>query len=84
MLESKIQSQITNKAKANGWMVVKLIQTPVTGVPDLMLLKDGITRFIEVKRPGNKPTELQKHIHNKLIQQGFLVEVIDNVNDFIA
>ena len=84
MLESKIQSQITAKAKAKGWMVVKLIQTSVNGVPDLMLLKDGITRFIEVKRPGNKPTELQKHIHNKLIQQGFLVEVIDNVNDFIA
>jgi Holliday junction resolvase len=71
MRESIIQSQIKKHLEANGWMVIKLIQTSVNGIPDLMALKNGRTVFIEVKQPGKKPNDLQQYRIEKLQKQGF-------------
>lgn len=71
MRESIIQASIKKYLEANGWMVIKLIQTTMNGIPDLMALKDGKTVFIEVKQPGKKPNDLQKYRIEKLQKQGF-------------
>lgn len=76
-LESEIQRRIIKRFQEQGYMVVKIIQCTANGFPDLMLLKDGIARFIEVKRPGEQPRPLQVYRIQQLRQLGFRVEVMD-------
>jgi Holliday junction resolvase len=71
MREALIQSQIKKYLESNGWLVIKLIQTTMNGIPDLMALKSGRTVFIEVKQPGKKPTDLQQYRIEKLHKNGF-------------
>jgi Holliday junction resolvase len=71
MRESLIQTQIRKHLEKEGWMVIKLIQTSMNGIPDLMALKNGRTVFIEVKQPGKRPTDLQQYRIEKLHKAGF-------------
>lgn len=75
-LESQIQSRIIKRMQADGWLCVRLIQTNMNGIPDLLCMKDGQAKFIEVKREGEKPRPLQAYRHEQLRQQGFIVEVL--------
>lgn len=77
-LESVIQGRIIKRLEKDGWMVVKLGITNLPGIPDLLALKDGHARFIEVKRPGEKPRPLQLYRHEQLRNLGFIVEIMDN------
>ena len=69
--EQKIQTKIINQLTKEGWLCVKLIKTNKNGIPDLMCLKDGITMFIEVKKPNGKLSELQKIRIKQLQDLGF-------------
>ena len=80
-LESAIQTKIKNELEKKGYLVIKLIQTTLNGIPDLMALRSGTTVFIEVKRPGNKPTPLQSYRHTQLIKQGFIVLTASSLKD---
>lgn len=87
MREAIIQSQIKRYLEANGWLVIKLIQTTMNGIPDLMALKNGRTVFIEVKQPGKKPTELQQYRIEKLQGAGFeafCATSLQDVSNFFA
>ena len=77
-LESITQNRVIKRLEKEGWLVIKLGITNFNGIPDLMSLKDGVARFIEVKRKGEKPRPLQEYRHRQLRQQGFEVEVIDD------
>lgn len=74
-LESVIQSSLIKKYESQGYMVVKLILTNKSGIPDLLLLKDGKASFIEVKREGQKPRPLQEYRIKELRSLGFEVHV---------
>lgn len=81
MRESIIQSKTIIAFEKSGWMVVKLIQTNRNGIPDLMCLKDGKTVFIECKTENkSKVDPLQTYRHNELRKKGFLVKIINNIN----
>ncbi len=71
MKEQDIQSSIKKKLKKQGWTVLKIIQLSDNGYPDLLCLKQGQVKWIEVKRPGEKPSELQLHRINQLKKEGF-------------
>lgn len=73
MLEQARQKKITTRLQKEGWLVVKLIKTTMTGVPDVLALKDGKAIFIEVKQPTGVVSEIQKLRHKQLIEQGFEV-----------
>jgi len=73
MLESAIQTKIKNKLKADGWEVIKLIRTSMVGIPDLMALKDGRVKFIEVKQKTGILDEIQKLRIKQLKAKGFEV-----------
>jgi len=75
MLESAIQSSIKKKLEADGWVVIKLIKTSMNGIPDLLALKGGCCRFIEVKQPKGVLSEIQKYRINQLKEIGFDVKV---------
>lgn len=77
MTEQQIQTKIKQRYEADGWMVVKLIQCSINGLPDLLCLKNGVSLWIEVKRQGGKASELQKFRHEQLRKIGFEVLVLE-------
>lgn len=76
MTESQIQSKIISRYEKDGYMVIKLIQTSKNGICDLLLLKDGIASFIEVKTETGRLSELQKFRIKQLTDKGFKVDVL--------
>ena len=76
MRESILQSKIIKHFELLGYYVVKIIQCNKNGMPDLMLLKEGHTFFIECKAEKGRLSELQKYRHEQLIEQGFEVRTI--------
>ena len=74
-LESKIQSKIIKRLKTEGWYVIKLIKTSVSGIPDLIAVKENETIFIEVKRPNGTLSELQKVRINELRSRNITVKI---------
>lgn len=75
MLESKIQTKIRKRLEKDGWEVIKLIKTSMVGIPDLMALKDGKVKFIEVKQTIGILSEIQKLRIKQLKNKGFEVLV---------
>lgn len=59
--ESSIVASIVRVAEQCGWWVMKIHGGPyqMSGVPDLLCLKDGRAVFLEVKQPGKRPTAIQ-------------------------
>lgn len=81
--EQQIQTAIMAKLRAGGWYVNKLIVTSLVGVPDLIAHKDGRTMYIEVKRPGEWPNELQRHRMTELGKYGVTVMVCCDEKELI-
>jgi Holliday junction resolvase len=75
MLEQKIQTKIIKKLEADGWLVLKLIKLSKSGYPDLLLLKNGKTMFIEVKQPNGILSEIQKFRIKEITELGFQCKV---------
>jgi Holliday junction resolvase len=77
MLESKIQSKILKELKKiPGIYAHKNITTNRKGIPDIIMCVDGRYVALEVKRPGGKPTELQKWNIEQIRQAGGTAEVV--------
>ena len=83
MTEQQIQKKITDELTKNGWMVVKLMKTNCNGIADLMALREGVTKFIEVKKPGGTISELQKFRIKQLRSKGFEAVAMDSINNVI-
>lgn len=77
--EAAIQRQVMNALEKEGWTCVKLIQTNLNGMPDLLCLRRGMTMFIEVKSETGKPSALQLHRIEKLKMNGFGAYVVSSV-----
>jgi hypothetical protein len=76
--ESIIQKKIRLQYEADGWLVVKIIQTTKNGWPDLQLHKNNTTIFIETKATGKTASPLQRYRHKQLREKGFTVLTKDN------
>ena len=83
MTESQIQKKIIDNFTDRGFMVVKLMKTNTNGIPDLLILKNGIAKFVEVKKPNGEISELQKYRIKKLREQGFDAVVMDGIDSII-
>ncbi len=81
MKESQLQSKIIERLKSHGWYVVKLIQTNVNGIPDLMCIRKGNVIFLEVKREGGELTPLQEHRIKQLNSFGVYARMVDKIED---
>ena len=79
--ESAVEKQICDWAKAQGIRTYKFISPGRKGVPDRMFMKDGIVSFLEVKRPGEKPTPLQYREIQQMLDQDVIAAWCDNVAD---
>lgn len=73
--ESKIQARIIKKLEAQGFYVIKLMLTNKPGAPDMLVLKDGVASFIEVKRQGEELKPIQEYRRHELERFGFKCSV---------
>ena len=80
MLESKLERDCCKYAKTLGIANKKVRH--VIGDPDRVFLYHGRVLFVEFKREGEDARAIQLHIHKELMDHGFLVLVIDNINVF--
>lgn len=66
MLEKTVEKKCMALAKKRGFLFLKWQNTAQKGVPDRILIGPGIIEFVELKRPGGKPTKLQLAMHRKI------------------
>ena len=66
-----------------GWKAYKTHGSHYSqrGLPDVFCLKNGVTAWMEVKRPGNDPTKIQVHNLKTLAGMNFPVEVVYSAAD---
>ncbi|NSW84445.1 MAG: VRR-NUC domain-containing protein [Syntrophothermus sp.] len=87
MLESDIEKYLINAVKSIGGLVWKFVSPGTRGVPDrIVALPEGRTFYVELKKPGEKPKQLQLKRHKQLRDRGHQVYVIDSltgVDDFL-
>jgi hypothetical protein len=79
MRESAIEKNVTDFAKRKGWLSFKWVSTSQRGVPDRLFFKGGEVKMVEFKAPGKHPTLYQQAIHQRLLDAGFEVAVVDDV-----
>jgi|TARA_R110000824_G_scaffold72131_2_gene184247 hypothetical protein len=76
MTEQKIQSNRIKQLEAEGYYVIKLIQTNKNGIPDLIAIPpDCGVLFSEVKRPKGRLSKLQEYRIKELSKHGLKTEV---------
>jgi len=81
-LEKDVEAALVRRVKALGGLCEKFTSPGRRSVPDrLVTMPDGQIIFVELKRPGGKPTEAQLKDHAKRREFGCDVRVIDNLED---
>ena len=82
--EGKIQGNVLDwcKKRMVGYIRLVFRQGLPVGWPDTMiLLRGGRPLFLEFKAPGKKPTAKQQEKINWLLNNGYRVEVFDDVDE---
>ena|SRR6185295_623741 len=81
-LEKYTEREVASYGRSKGCMALKLTIWGRVGWPDYLFLYP-IRRvlFIEFKREGKEPRKIQEYIGNKIRAMGFVVLVIDNIED---
>lgn len=85
-IENDVETYLYKQAKKNDILCYKFTAPSTRGVPDRILIGNGKTIFLELKRPGEKPRKLQFAIHKRMREHGATVFVADTkelVNDVI-
>lgn len=76
--ESVIEHYLKTQAEKNGFICYKFVSPANDGVPDRVLIGHGLTFFVELKAPGEKPRALQEYTFKKMREYGAIVYVIDS------
>ena len=80
MLEKDIERKLVKSVQAMGGICPKLTSPGSGGMPDRMvLLPGGRIAFVEVKAHGMRPRPLQLRQHGMLRRLGFMVFILDDV-----
>ena len=80
--EKTVEKDCVKYAKSLGWMFRKQQGQGQRGKTDRFFMKNGITVFVEFKRPGEKPTPKQANEIEMLREEGFQAEWFDSIGDF--
>lgn len=79
--ESAVEKAICAHAKKIGVTMQKQNGVHNRGKADQLAMKDGRAGFLEIKRPGQKPTALQLRYLRQRQEDGFPATWVDNVAD---
>lgn len=77
-LEKTIVAKVMAQAKSLGWWPAKMHGNAfmLAGLPDVLVIKDGMAAWMEVKRPGQTPSKIQLHRMRELTGHGCPVAVV--------
>ena len=76
MREQQIQTKKIKELEAQGYYVIKLINTNKNGIPDLLAIPPGSdVLFVEVKAPNGKLSKLQEFRIKEIKSYDIKVEV---------
>lgn len=85
--EKKIETRLKEGVQKFGGLCIKFPPLFFRGFPDrIVLMPKGRIYFVELKRPGATPTNIQNKVHNQIRALGFTVEVLstyDEVDGFL-
>ncbi|MGL5059080.1 MAG: VRR-NUC domain-containing protein [Microcoleus sp.] len=76
MLESKIQKKLIDFYQKQGYCCIKIIRASKAGIPDLLLLKNGIASFVEVKAEDGVISDKQRQRAKELRAAGCEVRFV--------
>lgn len=80
MLESTVERHLREESKKRNGLALKFVSPGMNGVPDrIVLMPDGKMAFVELKAPGKKPRALQLKRKRMIERLGFLVYVVDSI-----
>lgn len=79
LLENDLQPDIIDFAHIRGWFCDKIESRSRRGIMDLLCIRRGRVIFIEVKRPGEEPTEQQARRAREMKAQGAEVFAVDSI-----
>ena len=82
--EADLQKACVREARAAGWLARRYSGTGRRSYPDYFFARRGACVWVEFKRLGNQPTELQRLEHDEMRRYGLRVEVIDSRDGFKA
>jgi hypothetical protein len=80
-LEVELEEKHRELAKANGWLVEKIIRTGRNGFPDRFYAKAGRVVLIEWKRPRRRVGKQQYLRHAELRAAGVEVYVVHSLSE---
>lgn len=80
-IESKIEQKIVTFCRQHAIYTRKFASPSNRGVPDRLFCKDGKVVFIEIKREGREPTDLQKRELDTLRRHGMNATWCDSYSD---
>lgn len=66
------EEEVVQALERAGWTVVK-VSSP--GVADLLCVRQGVVRLLEVKRRGGRLAEAQQRTHDRLRAAGLTVPI---------
>lgn len=77
MLESEVETHLVQECELRGFFECKFKAPGCAGVPDRIVVGNGLTAFVELKRPGEKPRKLQKAIIARIRAAGGIACIAD-------
>lgn len=87
MIETQVERYLALKVQDAGGLCFKFTSPGNAGVPDRIVIHEGRVMFVELKRPGETPRELQRFIARKIRANGSFVYCIsrkEQVDAFVA
>lgn len=85
--EGAVERHFIRSAEREGYEYYKFTAPSKDGVPDRIIVGHGVTLFVELKAPGEKPRKLQREQFKKMRRGGAQVYVLDTkplVDEFFA
>lgn len=84
LLEIDIEDAVCKWAEEHGWLAPKLQWLNQTGWPDRTFLKNGLTIWIEFKKPGGVTSKKQLYWARKIREHGGIHYFCDDIETGIA
>lgn len=79
--EETVETYLCNRAEELGFLCYKFTSPGNNGVPDRVLIGNGITFFVETKAPGGKPRKLQQKVIDRINTHGGIALVAASKED---
>ena len=86
MIESQVERHLHSRIGLIGGMCLKFTSPGTAGVPDRIIIHEGRTMFVELKRPGEKPRPLQVTVFRQMKREGAFIYVLsskEQVDQFV-